>query len=162
MRVASYIQDSIVDGKGLRFTLFAQGCIHRCEGCHNPQTHDPEGGTEMSVDEIVEIIMKNPLTDGVTFSGGEPFLQPQDCAKIAREVKAEGLNVWAYTGFIFEDLLSDEKPAVREFLALCDVLIDGPFILADRSLGARWIGSKNQRVIDVKKSLATGRTILYD
>jgi len=161
MRIANYIQDSIVDGKGLRFTLFTQGCPHRCEGCHNPETHDFEGGKEMSVDEIVDIILKNPLTDGVTFSGGEPFCQAADCAEIARRVREKGLNIWAYSGWTFEHLING-TPEQRELLALCDVLVDGPFILAQRSLTLKWRGSHNQRVLDVPKSLEKGEAVLLD
>lgn len=161
MRIANYIQDSIVDGKGLRFTLFTQGCPHRCPGCHNPQTHDFAGGREMSTEELVSIILKNPLTDGVTFSGGEPFAQAADCAAIARAVRAKGLNIWAYSGWTFEELLAG-TPEQRELLELCDVLVDGPFLLAQRSLSLKWRGSTNQRVLDVPKSLAQGRAILLD
>ena len=161
MRIASYIQDSIVDGPGLRFTLFTQGCPHRCPGCHNPQTHDPGGGSEMSVGEIVGLILKNPLTDGVTFSGGEPFAQAEDCAAIARAVRAKGLDVWAYSGYTFEQLLAGTD-GMRELLSLCDVLVDGPFVLAERSLSLRWRGSANQRVIDVPRSLAEGRAVLFE
>ena len=158
MRIANYIQDSIVDGKGLRFTLFTQGCPHHCPGCHNPQTHDFSGGRDMSVDELITIILKNPLTDGVTFSGGEPFAQAEDCIKIAKAVREKGLNVWAYSGWTFEQLLAG-TPAQRELLSLCDVLVDGPFILEQRSLNLKWRGSTNQRVLDVPKSLAQGQPL---
>lgn len=158
MRIASYIQDSIVDGPGLRFTLFTQGCPHRCEGCHNPQTHDFAGGREMQPAEIAELILKNPLTDGVTFSGGEPFAQAADCAEIARAVRRQGLNVWAYSGWTFEQLLEQGGDKL-ELLRLCDVLVDGPFILAQRSLSLKWRGSTNQRVIDVARSLECGRAV---
>ncbi|HHU21865.1 MAG TPA: anaerobic ribonucleoside-triphosphate reductase activating protein [Clostridiales bacterium] len=162
MRIADYIQDSIVDGPGLRFTLFTQGCPHRCEGCHNPQTHDFQGGREMSAGEIIKIMLSNPLTDGITLTGGEPFCQPEDCAAIARAAKEHGLNVWAYSGWTFEELMNDDRPAVRELLKLCDVLVDGPFILEQRSLTLKWRGSHNQRVLDVPKSLATGEAVLYN
>ena len=158
MRIANYIQDSIVDGKGLRFTLFTQGCPHHCPGCHNPQTHDFSGGRDMSVDELIAIILKNPLTDGVTFSGGEPFAQAEDCIQIAKAVREKGLNVWAYSGWTFEQLLAG-TPAQRELLSLCDVLVDGPFILEQRSLNLKWRGSTNQRVLDVPKSLAQGQPL---
>jgi anaerobic ribonucleoside-triphosphate reductase activating protein len=161
MRIANYIQDSIVDGKGLRFALFTQGCPHHCPGCHNPQTHDFNGGKEVAVEELVDIILQNPLTDGVTFTGGEPFAQAADCASIARAVREKGLNVWAYSGWTFEQLLSG-TPEQREFLELCDVLIDGPFVLAQRSLTLKWRGSRNQRVLDVPRSLAEGRAIELD
>lgn len=162
MRIANYIQDSIVDGPGLRFTLFTQGCPHRCEGCHNSHTHDPADGTEATTDEIIEKLISNPLTDGVTFSGGEPFEQAESCAVIAVAARGRGLNVWAYSGWTFERLMRDERPGVAEFLALCDVLVDGPFNLSQRSLSLKWRGSANQRIIDVKKSLELGQAVLYN
>ncbi len=161
MRIANYIQDSVVDGPGLRFTLFTQGCPHHCEGCHNPQTHDFHGGKECSTAEIIQALLQNPLTDGITFSGGEPFCQPEACAAIAKAAKEHGLNVWAYSGWTIEALLQDNRPGVQDFLALCDVLVDGPFVLAERSLMLKWRGSKNQRILDVAKSLQAGKAVLY-
>lgn len=158
MRIANYVQDSIVDGPGLRFTLFTQGCPHRCPGCHNPQTHDFAGGKEISPEELAAIILANPLTDGVTLSGGEPFAQPEECAALVRLVREKGLNVWAYSGWTFEELLRG-TPAQKELLGLCDVLVDGPFLLAERSLNLKWRGSTNQRVLDLPKSLAAGKAI---
>ena len=159
MRIANYIQDSIVDGPGLRFTLFTQGCPHHCEGCHNPETHDPQGGKEVPADDIIRAMLGNPLTDGLTLSGGEPFAQPEDCLKIARAAREHGLNVWAWSGWTFEQLLADPRPAVRELLGLLDGLVDGPFVLARRSLSLKWRGSTNQRVLDVPKSLAAGAAV---
>lgn len=162
MRIANYVQDSIVDGPGLRFTLFVQGCPHHCAGCHNPTTHAFDGGKEMSTTDIIRIMLANPLTDGLTLSGGEPFCQPEACAVIARAAKEHGLNVWAYSGWEFDHLFEDPNPAVRELLTLCDVLVDGPFLLSERSLGLRWRGSRNQRVLNVPASLAAGTAILLD
>lgn len=158
MRIAGLVQDSIVDGVGIRFTVFVQGCGHHCPGCHNPQTHDPLGGREMRVEEIVTEMRSNPLTDGLTLSGGEPFDQPEGCLALAEAARAEGLNVWAYSGYRYEQLLADEKKAA--LLRAVDVLIDGPFLLAERSLALPWRGSRNQRVIDVQRSLAAGEAVL--
>ena len=158
MRIAGLTQDSIVDGPGFRFTVFVQGCAHHCEGCHNPQTHDPAGGKEMTTDEIICEMRSNPLTDGLTLSGGEPFDQSKDCLTLALAAKESGLNVWSYSGYLYEQLLTDpEKSALLKEL---DVLVDGPFVLAQRSLALAWRGSRNQRVIDVQKSLAAGEVIL--
>lgn len=162
MRVAGLVQDSIVDGPGLRFTVFTQGCPHHCEGCHNPETHDPDGGSETAVEEIIRKMLSNPLTDGLTLSGGEPFCQPGDCVKIAEAAKKTGLNVWTYTGYTFEYLFSLSDPDIMRLLSLTDVLVDGRFILAERSLGIKWRGSRNQRLVDVKKSLAEGHAILIE
>ena len=163
MRIASYIQDSIVDGPGLRFTLFTQGCPHRCPGCHNPQTHDPGGGSEMSVGEIVGLILKNPLTDGVTFSGGEPFAQAEDCAAIARAVRAKGLDVWAYSGYTFEELMemAKEDPDVKRLLESCSVLIDGRYLQEQKSMDLPYRGSKNQRIIELAAAMEKGEPVLW-
>ena len=158
MRIAGLTQDSIVDGPGFRFTVFVQGCTHHCEGCHNPQTHDPMGGKEMTTEEIIREMRSNPLTDGLTLSGGEPFDQSEDCLTLARAAKESGLNVWSYSGYLFEQLLADEKKS--QLLKELDVLVDGPFVLSQRSLALAWRGSRNQRVIDVPKSLAAGEVVL--
>lgn len=158
MRIAGLTQDSIVDGPGFRFTVFVQGCAHHCEGCHNPQTHDPAGGKDMTTDEIIREMRSNPLTDGLTLSGGEPFDQTEDCLTLVRAARESGLNVWSYSGYLFEQLLADEKKS--QLLKELDVLVDGPFVLSQRSLALAWRGSRNQRVIDVQKSLAAGEVIL--
>lgn len=162
MRIAGMIQDSIVDGPGFRFTLFTQGCPHNCEGCHNPETHDFNGGSEMSPDEIIKKLLSNPLTDGITFSGGEPFEQAEGCAVIARAARENGLNVWAYSGYTFEELLdkAERQPEVMDLLKLTDVLVDGRFVLAQRSLSLKWRGSANQRILDVPKSLEAGQAVM--
>lgn len=161
MKIAGLVQDSIVDGPGWRFTVFTQGCPHQCEGCHNPDTHDPAGGSEMDVEEVIRQMLSNPLTDGITLSGGEPFAQPYDCFKIAKAAHEHGLNVWTYSGYTFEQLLnmSRENDGIRALLHESDALIDGPFILSQRSLAISWRGSRNQRVLDVKQSLASGEAV---
>ena len=164
MRIAGLVQDSIVDGPGFRFVVFAQGCAKHCEGCHNPGTWDSGGGMEMEVSDIIDQMLSNPLTDGLTLSGGEPFMQAKDCAAIAAAARERGLNVWTYTGHTFEELLSrqDSEPYARELLKLTDALVDGEFMLSERTLSLRWRGSRNQRVLDVQKSLATGEATLID
>lgn len=164
MRIAGTVQDSIVDGPGFRFTLFTQGCPHGCPGCHNPQTHDYAGGQEMTTDEIIKKLLSNPLTDGITFSGGEPFEQASDCAVIARAARDNGLNVWAYSGYTFEKLLekSSDNPGIQELLSLTDVLVDGPFVLAEKSYNVPWRGSRNQRLVNVPDSLKAGEAVLLE
>lgn len=159
MRVASYITESIVDGPGLRLTVFVQGCPHRCPGCHNPQTHDFEGGREMTVEELTRIYGENPLLDGLTLSGGEPMCQPGACAALARGVRALGGNVWVYSGYTYEEILAD--PAKKELLDAADVLVDGPFLESQRSLELLWRGSANQRLIDLKATRQRGGLTLW-
>ena len=158
IRIAGIADDSIVDGPGLRLTVFAQGCPHRCPGCHNPQSHDFSGGTPADTEEILARVRDNSLLDGVTLSGGEPFAQAAACAEIARGARKLGLNVWCYTGYRFEELLAGGAEW-RELLEAVDVLVDGPFVLAQRSLELRFRGSKNQRLLDAPASLRAGRAV---
>ena len=162
MRIASTISDSIVDGPGLRFTVFTQGCAHGCPGCHNPETHDPAGGREESVEALGSLMGKNPLTGGLTLSGGDPFLQAADCAALAEIAHAQGKDVWTYTGYTWEVISAAGRPDWNALLACTDVLVDGPFVLAEKSYAARFRGSSNQRLIDVKKSLEAGRVVLWE
>lgn len=149
------LTDSIVDGEGLRAVLWTQGCSHNCKGCHNPETHDFNKGVLVEVDEVKQLIKDLTLQDGITFSGGDPFFQPEPCIEIAKFAKEEGLNVWAYTGFLFEDLIKNEK--MREFLNYVDVLVDGKFELDNKSLNLKFRGSTNQRIINVPRSLKMGK-----
>ena len=160
IRVAGLTNDSIVDGKGFRFVIFTQGCLHHCKGCHNPETWAMDQGTLMDISEIEEKIARNGLLDGITFSGGDPFYQPEACYEIAKWGKARGLDIWAYTGFLYEELL--EMPQVKDFLDLVDVLVDGPFVLEEKSLLLNFRGSKNQRVIDLNETKKQGKIVLLD
>jgi len=161
MRIAGLVQDSIVDGPGLRFVVFTQGCELDCEGCQNPAARGLDGGTEITVDGIIAEMSRNPLTDGLTLSGGEPSVQAADCAKLAAAARKKGLNVWFYSGYTFEELTSraNVEPDVRELLELTDVLVDGRFRLNERTLSTKWRGSLNQRIIDIPKSLAAGAAV---
>lgn len=159
IRLATYLEpDSIVDGEGIRTVVWTQGCSHNCEGCHNPSTHDFKGGFEVDTDEIINDLNKIEFQRGITFSGGDPMFQAEACNAIAVAAKAKGLNVWCYTGFTFEELLNN--PKTLEFLKNIDVLVDGKFILKQRSLNLDFRGSKNQRIIDVPKSLKENKVIL--
>ena len=158
IRIAGLVNDSIVDGPGFRFTVFTQGCPHRCPGCHNPQTHDFAGGKDADTLEIIEKFSKNPLLDGITLSGGEPFCQSEACAEIARGAKKLGLNVWSYSGYTFEELISGKEEWL-ELLREIDVLVDGRFELEKRTLECRFRGSWNQRLIDVQASLEHGKAV---
>ncbi|MDL2205875.1 anaerobic ribonucleoside-triphosphate reductase activating protein [Eubacteriales bacterium OttesenSCG-928-N13] len=157
--IAGTVNDSIVDGPGFRYTVFTQGCMHDCAGCHNPQTHDPKGGKEADTDAMIAEMRDNPLLDGLTLSGGEPFLQPEASRVLAEGAHALGLNVWIYSGFTFEELMGMQDPAVRSLLEACDVLIDGRFDINNRTLELRFRGSKNQRLIDIGRSLQAGKAM---
>lgn len=160
LRIAGTVNDSIVDGDGIRFTIFTQGCPHNCEGCHNPQTHDFNGGTVADTDELLEKIKENPLLDGVTFSGGEPFCQAHELAVLGKKIKSLGLNITTYTGYTFEELYTNrDKNHWGELLAVTDILIDGRFVLALKDWTIKFRGSSNQRYIDCQKSLKEGRAV---
>ena len=156
--LAGIVTDSIVDGPGIRTCIFCQGCPHHCEGCHNPETWEFGTGTPMEAQRLLEIVRSNPLCRGVTFSGGEPFAQAEGFAQLAELLKDAGYEVASYSGYTFEQLLQG-TPAQRKLLEKLDVLIDGPFILAERSLQLVFRGSRNQRILDVPKSLAAGKAV---
>lgn len=158
LNLAGIVGDSIVDGPGIRTTIFSQGCPHHCPGCHNPETWGFGSGTDMDEETIMEIVRSNPLCRGVTFSGGEPFAQADGFAKLARLLKTAGKEVASYSGYTFEALLegTDDQRALLETI---DVLIDGPFLQAEKTLEIPFRGSRNQRILDVKKSLAAGKAV---
>ena len=164
IRIAGTISESIVDGPGFRYTIFVQGCPHHCESCHNPQTHDFNGGRIVSTDELFSECLDDPLHKGVTFSGGEPFCQPEPLYELGTRFKERGLDLWSYSGWTFEELLQKAKHEeyVGKLLSILDVLVDGRFILSRRSLALQFRGSDNQRLIDVQKSLRTGSAVLFD
>ena len=162
IRLAGIVRESIVDGPGIRLTVFVQGCPHRCPGCHNPDTHDPQGGYTCAIQKIYDAVMQNPLLRGITLSGGEPFEQAQALIPLARAVAAQGKDIVIYSGYTFEELLEKGQwdPAVLELLSLACLLVDGRFILAQRDLTLRFRGSANQRLLDPQQSLKDGRAIL--
>ena len=162
MRIANTVDDSIVDGHGLRFTVFTQGCPHHCPGCHNPGTHDPCGGREVPLEELEQQMKKNPLIEGITLSGGEPFAQAADCAELARRAHEHGLNLWTFSGYRYEDLRDRGDPDWTALLEQTDVLVDGPFLQDQKSYELRFRGSRNQRLIDMKQSLTRGRVVLWE
>lgn len=159
-RLAGFLSESITDGTGFRAVVFFQGCLRACPGCQNPQTHDPMGGTEADTEEIVKKILSDPYLDGVTLSGGEPFFQPEAAAEIAEKVKASGKNVWAFTGNTYEEIqkgIEEGNGAWKRLLNTIDVLVDGPFILSEKSLELKFRGSRNQRILKLENGLVTGR-----
>ncbi|MCQ4726088.1 anaerobic ribonucleoside-triphosphate reductase activating protein [Anaerotignum faecicola] len=163
IRISQLVNDSIVDGTGIRLAVFTQGCIHNCPGCHNPATHDVNGGIESDTDKIISIMKENPLLDGVTLTGGDPFVQPKQCGLIAAAAHKIGLNVWTYTGYTFEEIQEINDPDFNNLLENTDILVDGRFIESQRSLELKFRGSRNQRIIDMNKTRETGvLTTIYN
>lgn len=160
LRISGIMNDSIVDGPGLRYTIFTQGCPHHCEGCHNPQTHSLKGGKMINVKKIIKEIDNSPLLSGVTLSGGDPFIQAKNLIPIAKFVKEKGLELACYTGYLFEQLISGQIPYAKELLSYIDILIDGKFVLSQKSLNLKFKGSKNQRTLDVQTSLKENKAII--
>jgi anaerobic ribonucleoside-triphosphate reductase activating protein len=160
IRLAGIVPESIVDGPGYRFAIFAQGCPHKCPGCHNPHTHDFGGGTLHTVEAVIERIKSFPNTDGVTFTGGEPFCQPEAFMEIALAFPAH--NIYCFTGFTFEELLQNQNPITPQLLACIDVLVDGKYIDEQRDYRLKFKGSRNQRIIDCKESTKQRKVVLLE
>ncbi len=161
IRIFGVVEESIVDGPGIRYSIFVQGCSHGCPGCHNPESHSPKGGELRSIESVLGGIRSNKLIAGVTLSGGEPFEQPHACAVLAQQLKADGYNVWIFTGYLYEDLMkmSQANPDIACLLNNIDVLVDGPFVEELKSLELDWRGSSNQRVIDLAKTRDVGAIV---
>ncbi|MBQ9989143.1 MAG: anaerobic ribonucleoside-triphosphate reductase activating protein [Clostridia bacterium] len=153
LKISGVVEESITDGPGIRTVIFTQGCPHRCPGCHNPQTHDFSAGFYADGEAILASVAENPLIRGVTFSGGEPFCQAQALCELAQRLRDMGKNIWVYSGYTHEELLEKgrEEPAVSRLLSLCDVLVDGPYLQAERDLTLTFCGSRNQRIIRLRE-----------
>jgi anaerobic ribonucleoside-triphosphate reductase activating protein len=151
LKLAGITDESIVDGPGLRYVVFVQGCPHRCAGCHNPQTHDPSGGYETRGAELISCFQKaardNPLIGGVTLSGGEPFAQARPLLPFARRIRESGLDLWIYTGWTIEEILSRRDQHETALLGCADVLVDGRYEAGQKTLEIPFVGSSNQRII---------------
>lgn len=160
MRLAGIIPESVVDGPGVRFVIFAQGCPHGCRECHNPETWDPEGGQEITARELLKKLKKKlKQIRGITFSGGEPFLQAPEMAYIAREAKNWGLDVVTYTGYLYEELLTLDLPGSKELLEHTDILIDGPYMAELKDISLAFRGSSNQRILDLAATRLQGKPV---
>ncbi len=163
LRVAGFVKESTVDGPGFRYVIFTQGCPHHCKGCHNPDTHDFNGGTLVNINEIAMDINKNPLLKGVTLSGGDPFMQAKVLSNLLKKIDKR-LSVITYTGFEYEYLIKNasDKNGYLDLLEMTDVLIDSKFEESLKTDELPYRGSSNQRAIDVKKSLESNTICLYN
>ena len=163
IRVAGLVSDSIVDGPGIRYAIFTQGCGHNCLGCHNPATHDFNSGVDINIDKLIKQIVNNPLLSGVTLTGGDPFYQVDATLELTYKLKSFGINIIAYTGFTYEELLKmkDTNPNLERLLHNIDVLVDGQYDDSLHNPTLQWKGSSNQRVIDVKKTKKSGKVTLF-
>ena len=161
IRLAAYLQpDSIVDGEGIRTVLWTQGCPHHCPGCHNPDTHNFDAGALIEVEDVISELKKIKNQNGITLSGGDPVCQADACYEISKAAHEMGLNVWCYTGFTYEQMLLNSK--ARRLLEQIDVLVDGKFLQEEKSYDIYFRGSRNQRIIDVPKSLEAEQVVLVD
>lgn len=158
LRIAGVVTDSIVDGPGVRYTIFAQGCAHACPGCHNPQTHDYKAGMLVDINEIVSDIEANKYIKGITLSGGEPLDQPDAIAELVDILKSKGYHVLVFSGYTYEQIQS--RPKLNNILQKIDVLIDGKFDINLRSLQLNFRGSSNQRIIDVQNSIKNNEIVI--
>jgi anaerobic ribonucleoside-triphosphate reductase activating protein len=163
LRLAGIQEESIVDGPGVRLVIFFQGCSHCCPGCHNPETHDPLGGSLISLEQVISLIDSRSGLSGVTISGGEPFEQAESAAALAAAVRKRGLDVVVYSGFTFEELFSRSRSDHNLLRVLQSgwLLIDGPFVTAEQDLTLPYRGSRNQRLVDLPRSLEEGRAIQW-
>ena len=162
VRLSGIAYESLVNGPGIRRVFFSQGCKHNCEGCFNPDTHDFNGGEDRDMDELIEEVEDNPMLKGITFSGGDPFERAEEFAYMARCFKAQGLNIWSYTGYTYEFIMNslDSRPEWGEFLKYIDILVDGRFEEDKKDETIRFRGSNNQRIIDVQESMNTGVVVV--
>lgn len=162
--ICGYLPESITDGIGLRSVLFFSGCKHRCKGCHNPSSWNFTAGEafdEKRQYQIIKEICSNPLIDGITLSGGDPFFSAADVSIFVDRIKEKaGMNIWIYSGFTYEEIMED--PVKKELLVKCDVLVDGKFDQSQRDVSLTFKGSRNQRVIAIQESLKSGEVILWE
>lgn len=165
LQLAGFLDNSLVNGPGLRSVVFVSGCRHNCEGCHNKEMQDFDYGDSVSVIDVFKRIEKNSfIVKGVTFSGGEPFEKAKELAELSKYIKNLGLNLWSYSGYTYEYIMENinSRPGWKELMDELDVLIDGEFDKGKTKDGLKYRGSFNQRIIDVKKSKEEGKIIIID
>ena len=163
LRLSGLTHESLVDGPGLRYVIFTQGCPHRCPNCHNPTSWDMDTGKEFTVKEIIRMLKKQKKIQGVTFSGGEPFLQAAELSQVALAAHQLGLDVVTYSGFTYEELIEQGKNDINitALLSASDLLIDGKYIDAKRDSSLPFRGSSNQRIIKIPETQKTGKIVVY-
>jgi anaerobic ribonucleoside-triphosphate reductase activating protein len=162
IRISGIISESIVDGKGIRYVIFTQGCYLKCKNCHNYSSQDIFGGYLKNLDEIVEEFKSDPLLQGITLSGGEPSIQAKECAYLAKKAHELSLDVYLYSGYYYDDLLATNNIDILNLLNACDYLVDGPYIEDEKSLLLTFRGSSNQRIIDLNKTRLTNKLVLVN
>ncbi|MCM1259413.1 MAG: anaerobic ribonucleoside-triphosphate reductase activating protein [Prevotella sp.] len=161
IRLAGEIEESIVDGPGIRYVVFTQGCPHHCKGCHNPETHDFNQGNLVDVNALIEKMKKYPYMSGLTISGGEPFVQSPAVLELIRAYQAlyPRKNILLFTGYTYEELCAFYQPEIDEILSRAHYLIDGRFVLDKRDISLVYRGSTNQRIIDLQATRAKGSLV---
>jgi anaerobic ribonucleoside-triphosphate reductase activating protein len=162
IRISGIEPESIVDGKGIRYVIFTQGCPHHCPGCHNPNTHDFHAGKWVDTSDLFQEIIENPLLKGITFSGGEPFCQPEPLAALAKQIHMRNLDITVFTGYTYEQLVALHDASIDALLNETDVLIDGRFLLEQKDLTLAFKGSRNQRIIDMNRTRQTGQLVFAE
>lgn len=164
IRLAGIAYETLVNGPGLRRVFFSQGCIHNCEGCFNPETHDFNSGKEFNMDDLIKDVLDNPMLTGVTFSGGDPFERAEEFSYLGKAFEKANLSVWCYTGYTYEFIIKDKnkRKGWKDLIDNIDVLVDGKFDKDKVKDGLKFRGSLNQRIIDVKKSRESNEVVLIE
>ena len=155
--ILSIIRGTTVDGPGFRTSIYLAGCCHQCPGCHNPQSWNPHAGKIMTLEEIMKIVEEEDFD--VTLSGGDPLYNPDSTKVLIKALKDNGRNVWVYTGYTWEEIIA--TPLLTDTIRNADVVVEGPFIMAQKDPDLLFRGSANQRIIDIQESLASSKIILW-
>ena len=163
LAILRIVEDTMVDGPGMRTAIYAAGCTHHCQGCHNPQSWDIHAGHTMTTEEILRPILADPFAD-VTFTGGDPMMQPEGFTELAFAIRKQSTKtIWCYTGYTLEQLLGDKGCEVtKDMLGLIDILVDGRFVQELYDISLKFRGSSNQRIINLPETLKTDTIVLWD
>lgn len=162
LQIGGFLDNSLVNGEGLRSVIFVSGCKHNCGNCHNKAMQGFDYGDAASIEDVLQKIVKNmPIIKGVTFSGGEPFESAEALSKLSEKIRTLGLSIWCYSGYTYEEIIQSEDSYKLGLLSLIDVLIDGEFHEELKEDASKYTGSSNQRVIDVQKSILGNKIIFW-